>query len=149
MKTVEVFERKPECFCPRAEVVGCYLEKGGKALFLLNAADDSEPGKWGVPGGKLEVGEDLVRGVLRELFEETAIVLDAGAIVLVGSLYVRKPGWGDYVYHVFSARIEGEVEVRLSREHEAYRWVSREEVRSLPGMGGANEAWEWLLRRLG
>ena len=145
MKTVEVFEFKPASFCPKIEAVGCYLEVEGKVLFLMNATQDHEPGKWGVPGGKLEAGEAPVSGAMRELFEETSIRVDESAMERVGSVYIRKPGL-DYVFHVFRARVDEGVQVRLSEEHEGYRWVSRKEIEDLALMDGAREVYEWFKR---
>src|ERR1700736_5857431 len=45
---------------------------GGRALLIRRG---SEPlrGEWSIPGGTLELGESLERGVARELFEETGL----------------------------------------------------------------------------
>ena len=69
------------------EVLGELLEKGmsavnygdsivrgenGSILMLLrNYHDTFEPGKWGLPGGKIEQGESARDGAIRELKEET------------------------------------------------------------------------------
>lgn len=142
MKTVEVFEIRPASFCPKIEAVGCYIEKENKALFLMNAAHDYEPGKWGAPGGKLEAGERPVEGAMRELFEETSIVVDESAMNQVGSVYIRKLDF-DYTFHVFRVQVDVELDVRLSDEHDDYRWVSRAEIEDLALLDGAREVYEW------
>ena len=45
---------------------------GGRALLIRRG---SEPlrGEWSIPGGTLELGESLERGVARELLEETGL----------------------------------------------------------------------------
>ncbi len=140
MKTVEVFDARPKLFNPKVEIAGCYVEKEGRLLLLQNAPNDTEPGKWGVPAGKMELGEDPASGAARELFEETGIAVDAAKLVSMGALYVRKPGI-DYVFHLFLARVDS-VDVRLSNEHVGYRWVSPEEIGTMPLMAGAMEAYE-------
>jgi len=139
MKTVEVFEVQPKLFSPKVEIAGCYVEKAGELLLLQNAANDSEPGKWGIPAGKMEQGEDQASCAARELFEETSIVVDPIKIVSMGALYVRKPTI-DYVFHLFLLKLE-EAEVHLSSEHVDYRWVSPEEIGIMRLMEGGKEAY--------
>jgi 8-oxo-dGTP diphosphatase len=54
--------------------VGGVLIDDGKALLIRRG---SEPllGQWSIPGGTLEVGETIVEGIARELFEETGITV--------------------------------------------------------------------------
>ena len=52
--------------------VGGVVIDGGRALLIRRG---SEPlrGEWSIPGGTLELGESLERGVARELLEETGL----------------------------------------------------------------------------
>jgi 8-oxo-dGTP diphosphatase len=52
--------------------VGGVVIEGGRALLIRRG---SEPlrGEWSIPGGTLELGESLERGVARELLEETGL----------------------------------------------------------------------------
>ena len=52
--------------------VGGVVIEGGRALLIRRG---SEPlrGQWSIPGGTLELGESLERGVARELLEETGL----------------------------------------------------------------------------
>jgi ADP-ribose pyrophosphatase YjhB (NUDIX family) len=52
--------------------VGGVIIDNGRALLIRRA---SEPlrGEWSIPGGMLELGETLERGVARELLEETGL----------------------------------------------------------------------------
>ena len=146
MQTVEVHETKPEKFNHQAEVAACYLECDGRLLLLLNAAGDSEAGSWGVPAGKLESNEAPLHGAIRELFEETSISIDPSQLQSIGSLYIRKPEV-DYIYHLFRIKIATRPEVRLSSEHQNYRWVSAEEMEMMPIMIGGKEAYARLKLR--
>jgi 8-oxo-dGTP diphosphatase len=52
--------------------VGGVVIRDGRALLIRRG---SEPlcGEWSIPGGMLEVGETLIEGVARELWEETGL----------------------------------------------------------------------------
>jgi 8-oxo-dGTP diphosphatase len=52
--------------------VGGVVIADGRALLIRRGTPPLE-GQWSIPGGTLEVGETLVEGVRRELFEETDI----------------------------------------------------------------------------
>jgi 8-oxo-dGTP diphosphatase len=40
---------------------------------------------WGLPGGKLDFGEDLIDGAVREVFEETGIEINPISLSLVAT----------------------------------------------------------------
>jgi 8-oxo-dGTP diphosphatase len=52
------------------------LDAKGRCL-LLNCSMSSEgnPGKWDLPGGKVDVGENLEQGLLRKVAEETGLTI--------------------------------------------------------------------------
>jgi 8-oxo-dGTP diphosphatase len=52
--------------------VGGVVIEDGKALLIRRGAPPLE-GEWSIPGGALEVGETIERGVRRELNEETGL----------------------------------------------------------------------------
>jgi ADP-ribose pyrophosphatase YjhB (NUDIX family) len=54
--------------------------KDGKIL-LVKRAKDPDKDKWGLPGGLIEDGESPELAAMRELFEETAVVADAGWVI--------------------------------------------------------------------
>ncbi len=135
--TIEVYEKIPLDFVSKVEVSACYLEVEGRLLLLQRTADKQESGRWGVPAGKLEIGESAKEAAIRELFEETGIAcLD---ILDLGSLYMRKQDV-DYVYYLFKVALEERPEVCLSKEHEGYIWASKTDLEVLPLMAGAEMA---------
>jgi 8-oxo-dGTP diphosphatase len=139
---MEVHEKEPEGFTPHVEVAACYLEINGKILLLERASGRLESGRWGVPAGKLEKNETPEHAAVRELFEETGIFLEhPSQIQSLGSLYMRKPEV-DYVYHLFKVQLDRVPDVRLSEEHEDYKWATPKDLEEMALMTGAKEALE-------
>ncbi len=54
-------------------VVGAIIEKNGKILLVKEAKKGTDIGKWNHPAGWIEVGEDLIEGVKREVKEEAGL----------------------------------------------------------------------------
>lgn len=145
---VQVFDQKPLDFNPQAYVIAAYVEVEGKLLLLQLSHIKKEPNRWGVPAGRLEADELPEDGVLRELFEETNISVEATTQVhSLGQLYIRKPEV-DYVYHAFKIKLNQVPQVSLSDEHIAYKWVSPNEAKELDLMEGAREALKFYLNSL-
>lgn len=142
MDEAQVYEKEPEGFSRRIQIVGCYLEIEGKFLLLQGSPSKSEAGRWGVPAGKIEQNEMPIDAAARELFEETGIsVACPSHIEPLSPLYIRKPDI-DYVYHPFKVRIDRAPDVRISHEHQAHLWASVQEIETLPLMAGARQALE-------
>ena len=107
-------------------------------VLLLERAD--APGFWqSVTGSKDSVGESLVQTCVREVGEETGIVVGAGGIALdalrdcelvnVYEIYPRwraryAPGVTHNTEHVFALEVPVGTPVTLApREHTALRWL--------------------------
>lgn len=76
-------------------------------LLMQERGDDAlhEPGRWGYPGGDLEAGEDFVDAAVRELTEETGLVLDARDLESLGVRQFRSDGCGgDDEFELFAVR---------------------------------------------
>ncbi|KIA77620.1 putative Nudix hydrolase YvcI [Parachlamydia acanthamoebae] len=135
-----VYEEKPEGFSPKVEVAATYVIVDDKLLLLELAQGKQEPGFWGVPAGKIEFNETVVKGAFRELFEETGIQVSCESLFCsIGQLYIRKPEM-DYTYHLFEIVLDKQPVIQLSSEHTRYKWVSKQDVEKLPLMKGAKKA---------
>lgn len=134
---IEIYEKPPEDFRIQVEVAACYVEVDGRCLFLECSPEKSEPGRWGVPAGKIEAGESIEECARRELMEETGVQIDPSIpFRFLGSLFMRKPAI-DYVYHLFSVSLTTFPSVYLSKEHRSYKWASFKEIEELPLMAGS------------
>ena len=87
-------------------------------------------GEWSLPGGKLELGETLRDGVVREVREETGLTVAPGLIVEVVDRIVRDDE-GRVRYHYvlidfLCSRVDGEL--RAGSDAEDAAWVPRSEL---------------------
>ncbi|WP_412076730.1 NUDIX domain-containing protein [Streptomyces xanthophaeus] len=109
--------------------------------FVVNDADEillerrSDNGRWGMPGGVQEIGEDIAGTVAREVLEETGISVEVVGLVGIftdpGHVIAFSDGEVRQEFSLcFRARpISGEIKV--SSESFEVRWVPRAEVDSL------------------
>ena len=81
----------------------CYIERGDEYLMLhrVKKAVDENAGKWIGVGGGFEEGESPEACMLREVYEETGLRLDAwryrAIVTFVSDL------WGEEAMHLFTA----------------------------------------------
>lgn len=119
-----IHKEPPENFLPRFEVVSCFIEVDGEILFLRRREDKSEGNKWGVPAGKIDQGEDELKAIAREVWEETGLTLPHEQIAYFNKVYVRYPDY-DFVYHMFHTRLDDQPDVAISKaEHQAFCWAT-------------------------
>src|SRR5580704_196801 len=62
--------------------VGAVVLRGGKFLSVLRGSPPLQ-GEWSLPGGVLELGEMLREAVVREVLEETGIVIAPESVIEV------------------------------------------------------------------
>lgn len=59
----------------------------GEQVLIVRRANPPMPGRWGFPGGVLELGETVAQGAMRELFEETSVVAEAiGPLTVIDTI---------------------------------------------------------------
>ena len=103
-----------------------------KHLFLVvkrNENDDLYPGAWEFPGGHLEEGETLKKGLKRELEEEIGYFNEFEPIITHYYDEVKNKN-GELVHELeidFIINVDREkVDIKLSDEHCEYKWVTKD-----------------------
>jgi 8-oxo-dGTP diphosphatase len=69
--------------CPGLSVEAAIFNEHGQ-LLLLRRGKDPYKGKYALPGGRMEIGENARQNCARELEEETGIIIDPKDLVLIG-----------------------------------------------------------------
>ena len=96
-------------------------------LLLQNARH----GTWSFAKGHLEPGEDLLAGALREVEEETGVVLEVvGLDPVLTDTSIYKPNdkdWKRVVYYLAVQPVE-ECAVSVSTEHQASAWLAEHDA---------------------
>lgn len=104
-------------------------------VLLVQRGREPLQGKWSLPGGVLEVGESLTAGVVREVQEETGLVVESVELIELIDRIVKDPvsEGGSVRYHYVIAdylcRVVGGV-LQAASDAEAARWVERTEWNS-------------------
>jgi 8-oxo-dGTP pyrophosphatase MutT (NUDIX family) len=104
----------------RCASVGVLIKYTNEVLLCKrNAEAATLPNYWSVPAGRVEVGERLVHAALRELYEETRILLTEEQLERLG---VHKD-FGLF-YHVSHLRYYPVLDI----EHVGYAYFKKEEL---------------------
>jgi len=123
---------------PSAPLVGVAAAVfDGPQVLLVKRGREPERGKWSLPGGLVELGEELGEALKRELLEETALEIQVGGLVGVYDRIIRAPDGRvrfHYVLLDYWARpLRGEVVA--GSDTEAVRWASLNELQRLEVSG--------------
>lgn len=113
---------------PEKTNVAKILIRNSEGKFLVVQKSESygwKAGKWELPGGKIEEGEDRFEAGKRELEAETGLEPDdlRNVVRVEVEEFSDKPIVNCWIFYTDS--FSGEVE--LSDEHQKSRWVSAEE----------------------
>jgi 8-oxo-dGTP pyrophosphatase MutT (NUDIX family) len=99
---------------------------------LLKRADDERvyPGMWQIVTGTMDEGETALKASLRELSEETGMVPQQYWVVPHANAFYDHRRDAVHLVPFFAARVSADADVRLSREHSAFTWMSYADARA-------------------
>lgn len=98
---------------------------------------------WELPGGRMEFGETAEETLKREIMEETGLIVKPIKLLDTWNLILRV----DYQIAgiIYLCELE-EGEVRLSDEHDAYKWIGIDEMSlelMYPTFRDRMKNWNW------
>ena len=119
------------------KIVAKALVRSSEGLCLVLHRGNTHPrfpGHIDFPGGEVEPKETLEAVVMREIQEETGLLVDPKKLK---KLFTKQYQQATHV--LFEAKLtEPDAKVALSWEHKSYRWITPEELKSLPKFSDAD-----------
>ncbi len=107
--------------------VGAVIVDEGRVL-LVRRGTEPMKGHWTLPGGLLELGESLTEGVVREVREETGLIVEVLELIELLDRIHREETLVRYHYVIadYLCRVAGG-QLQAASDADAVRWVEREE----------------------
>lgn len=143
---------------PRRQRIAAYalITRGDEVLLTRMSSRTRIEGRWTLPGGGIDHGEDPREALVREVHEETSLYVDPGQVLDVHSTHFVGPRSDGLVedYHgvhiIFDAKLRPEsadVAPRVLEENSSTdeaRWMTLDEAGSLDLLSAARHALELL-----
>ena len=98
-----------------------YSKQTQRFLYLLRTYAKN-PGNWGIPGGKIDKGETLLEGIIRECEEEIGHYPSDAKLVPIQKFINHS-----FTYHTFFCQVADEFIPTLNEEHCGYAWVGEDQ----------------------
>jgi 8-oxo-dGTP diphosphatase len=107
--------------------VGAVIVHEGRVL-LVQRGREPLKGHWSLPGGMVELGESLQAGVIREVEEETGLLVEPVELIELLDRIHREGERIRYHYVIadYLCRVTGG-ELKAASDADAVRWVERKE----------------------
>ena len=117
--------------------VGAVIKDDRGRLLLIKRGHAPGAGLWSLPGGRIEPGETDAEALVREMREETGLVVEVGQ--LIGT--VRRPAQDGDALDIrdYAATVTGGT-LRPGDDAADARWVETTDLRSLAITAGLIEA---------
>lgn len=101
-----------------------HREDGLCLLLRRSQSSKNHAGKWDLPGGKVDAGESFDAAIHREVFEETGLRVELQHVLGASEAQLNDR----VVVYLFLAASTAADDLRLSEEHDQFRWVPRESL---------------------
>ena len=83
--------------------------------------------KWHFPGGRLDENEESIKGLIREIKEETNVEVTNIKPIYTKFFHPEDPKYGVF----FIAKIKEPYEVKITDEHQDFRWFKRSDLEKI------------------
>jgi 8-oxo-dGTP diphosphatase len=130
----------------RVPCAGAIVRDEAERLLLIRRRNEPGAGLWSLPGGRIEPGETDQQAVVREMAEETGLVVTCGR--LVGA--VERPGRPGSVYEIrdYAALVTGGTLAAGDDAADA-RWFTPAQAEALDAAGQLTDGLVAALRSWG
>jgi ADP-ribose pyrophosphatase YjhB (NUDIX family) len=118
--------------------IGAVVFDDAGRLLLVKRANPPAQGLWSLPGGRQEPGESAGEGVVREVREETGLVVKVDREV--GTVIRQAPSGDDYVIRDFVCVINGDSPLQAADDAADAAFFTMAELAELPTSEGLVEA---------
>ncbi|OGJ20411.1 hypothetical protein A3K73_00160 [Candidatus Pacearchaeota archaeon RBG_13_36_9] len=106
----------------RLSVKAFIVDKNNNLFLMKRASNDAQkPDIWEIPGGRLDLGEDPILGLMREIREETGLYIKPLCPMSVRH-FKRDDEQLITMLVFFCRRMNGYL--KLSIEHSEYEWIN-------------------------
>lgn len=118
------------------QVVGCLLEHDGRFVLLHRRPEKPHGGLWGLPGGKVDLGETSLQAMVRELQEETGYAAKEEHLEHLGTYtFDSLDLGGTYVYATYRLKLDASHAVILEESsHTEAIWTTPSEANARPDL---------------
>lgn len=116
-------------------VAGCVLQQDGKYL-LVQEKKESAYALWGLPAGRVDMGETFEQTAVREVFEETCYKVELVKKLRIDHSAPTKPVLHSYLANIVDGKLSYPKEDLLDAQ-----WLTLEEIESLWQEGKVRAKW--------
>lgn len=123
----------------------------GEILILREAStyeEGTNVGRYHLPGGRLNPGEKFLDGLKREVDEEAGLKIEIGKPIYVGEWRPIIKGVQNQIVAIFFICKPLTDKVRLSEEHDDYKWVLPNEIKKYDVMSPEDKVIEEYIKSL-
>lgn len=110
---MEVFYNQPLNFFPQFKVCGIFIEHNRQFLLMRRHPGKLHGNHWNLPAGKLEAGEQPIEAAIREVHEESGILIPIQKVHDLGVLYFITPEM-NFEFHLFFSSLSNKPSIKLA-----------------------------------
>ena len=122
-------------------VVGGVLKRNGKYLLVQEAKNEFR-GKWNLPAGRLNPGENVLEGAKREIFEESGFTVKLTGIVKIRNSTIANDS---FIGIIFDTDITDSYKNRNRSEILQTEWFTYDEILQ---MHDELRSYDWIVEAI-